>query len=93
MTNNVKELLPIGSVIKLRGAKKYLMIFGICQTESKNKKDYDYIGCIWPEGSIGAKTQVLFNHVDVEEVAFTGLDNDVRQEFINRLHNYYESQK
>lgn len=93
MTNNVKELLPIGSVIRLKGAKKYLMIFGVCQTDSKYKKDYDYIGCIWPEGSIGDKTQVLFDHVNVEEVAFTGMDNEVRQEFIERLDNYYASRK
>lgn len=93
MTNNVKELLPIGSVIRLRGAKKCLMIFGICQTESKNNREYDYIGVIWPEGSIGAKTQVLFNHEDIEEVVFKGMDNEVRQEFIERLYQYYEAKK
>ena len=93
MTNNVKELLPIGSVILLKGAKKPLMIFGICQTERKNGKTFDYIGCIWPEGSIGDKTQVLFDHADVEKVIFTGMDNEARQEFIERLNNYYASQK
>ena len=93
MTNNVKELLPIGSVIRLRGAKKYIMTFGICQTDRKSGKDYDYIGVIWPEGSIGDKTQVMFNHADVEEVAFTGMDNEVRRDFIERLYNYYESHK
>lgn len=93
MTANVRELLPVGSVIRLRGAKRCLMIYGICQTESKTNKDYDYIGVIWPEGSIGAKTHVLFNHCDVEEVCFTGMDNEYRQEFIERLYQYYESHK
>lgn len=93
MTNNIKELLPIGSVIRLRGAKRYLMVFGICQTEKSNNKTYDYIGVIWPEGNLGEKTQILFNHADVEEVAFTGMENDVRQTFIEKLSAYYESQK
>lgn len=93
MTDNVKELLPIGSVIRLRGAKKCLMIYGICQTESKTQTDYDYIGVVWPEGNIGARTHVMFNHCDVEEVVFTGLDNEQRQNFLERLHQYYESHK
>lgn len=93
MIDNIKELLPIGSVVRLRGAKKCLMIYGVCQTEKQNNKEYDYIGVIWPEGNLGAKTHVLFNHADVEEVVFTGLDNAQRQDFVERLYQYYESKK
>ena len=92
MTKNIKELLPIGSVIRLRGAKKYLMIFGICQTEQENNKTYDYIGVIWPEGNVGQKTQILFNHADVDEVAFTGLDTPDRQKFIEKLAEFFATQ-
>ena len=93
MIDNIKELLPIGSVIRLRGARKCLMIYGVMQTEKQNNKEYDYIGVIWPEGNLGAKTHVLFNHADVEEVVFTGLHNDQRQDFIERLYQHYESKK
>lgn len=93
MTDNVKELLPIGSVIRLRGAKRYMMIYGICQTERSTQKEYDYIGVIWPEGNIGAKTHVLFQHADVEEILFTGLDNAERRSFLEKLDRYYENRK
>ena len=93
MTNNVKELLPIGSVVRLKGAKKYLMVYGVCQMEQESNKTYDYIGVVWPEGNLGNKTQVMFDHSTIEEVAFTGYDTPVRQEFIEKLFNFYESKK
>ena len=93
MINNIKELLPIGSVIRLRGAKRHLMVFGVCQTSKETQKTFDYIGVIWPEGNLGDKTQILFNHADVEEVMFTGMDNETRQNFIDKLSAYYELHK
>lgn len=87
---NVKRLLPIGSVVRLREAKKCLMIFGICQ--SHKDKTYDYIGVLWPEGNMGAETQILFAHDDIEEVVFAGYDTEERQNFIERLNEFYESQ-
>lgn len=88
---NVKNLLPIGSVVRLRDAKKCLMIFGVCQ--SQNDKTYDYVGVLWPEGSMGVETQILFPHEDIEEVVFTGYHTEERQSFIERLNAFYESQK
>lgn len=87
---DVKRLLPIGSVVRLKEAKKCLMIFGICQ--SHKEKTFDYIGVIWPEGNIGAEAQILFAHEDIEEVVFTGCDTAERQAFIERLQKFYESQ-
>lgn len=93
MTNDVKKLLPIGSVIRLSGAKKCLMIFGVCQTHKESNETYDYIGVIWPEGNLGAETQLMFEHKDIEEVLFTGYETDERVAFIERLNTFYESQK
>lgn len=93
MMKDVKRLLPIGSVIRLRGAKKDLMVFGICQTQKDTGKEFDYIGVLWPEGNMGAKTQILFAHDDIEQVVFMGYDAPERQEFMERLHNFYESGK
>lgn len=90
---NVKQLLPIGSVIRLKGAKKNLMVFGICQTQKNTGKEYDYIGVLWPEGNIGSETQVLFAHDDIEGVLFTGYDTPERQDFIERLNAFYETGK
>lgn len=90
---DVKQLLPIGSVIRLRGAKRDLMIFGIRQTKKNSQKEYDYVGVLWPEGNMGAETQVLFAHEDIENVVFTGYDTLDRQQFIERLSAFYESRE
>lgn len=87
---NIKNLLPVGSVVRLNGAVKNLMIFGVCQ--SHNDKDYDYIGVLWPEGNIGAEAQILFAHEDIEEVLFRGFENAERDAFIDRLEKFYGSQ-
>ena len=39
---NVKELLPIGSVVLLKKGKKRLMIYGIIQSDIENEtEEYD----------------------------------------------------
>lgn len=87
----IKNLHPIGSVVHLKGAKKDLMVFGICQTNKETGKDYDYIGVLWPEGSMGPGTQVLFAHDDIENVVFTGHNTPEREAFIEKLSEFYES--
>lgn len=44
-----KDLLPIGSVIKLHGAEKKLMITGISVQQENDSKVYDYIAVPFPE--------------------------------------------
>ncbi len=88
--NNVKELLPIGSVVVLKGGEKKLMVFGIKQTDQESQKDYDYIGVIYPEGNIGPGGQFFFNHEDIFEVFFRGYSNDERDLFIERLYQHFE---
>ena len=90
--NNVKELLPIGSVVVLKGGEKKLMIFGIKQTDQETGKDYDYIGVIYPEGNIGAGGQFLFDHENISEVFFKGYSDDERDLFIERLFQHFEKQ-
>lgn len=63
---NTMELLPIGTVVLLKNAEKRLMIFGIGQTDTSNREEYDYIGVLYPEGSIGDEARFLFNHSDIE---------------------------
>ncbi|MBQ6832059.1 MAG: DUF4176 domain-containing protein [Oscillospiraceae bacterium] len=92
MTNNVKSLLPIGSVIRLNGAQKCLMVFGVCQTHKESNETYDYIGVLWPEGNLGAETQILFEHKDIQEILFVGYETEERNAFVNRLSEFYEAQ-
>ena len=44
---NIKELLPIGSVVLLKGGKKRLMVFGVKQKKGDTGEEFDYIGVIY----------------------------------------------
>ena len=87
---NFDELLPIGSVVLLKDAFKKLMIYGVGQTDESAGVDYDYIGVMYPEGNMGEGSQFLFNHSDIDQVFFRGLDDEEREEFVNRLQTIYE---
>lgn len=85
---NIKELLPIGSVVKLKDATKRLMITGVIQTDIDGN-DYDYIAVLYPEGNVTQETQFLFQHTDIEDVIFRGYEDDEREGFLNRLAEFY----
>lgn len=85
----IKELLPIGSVVLLEEGQKRLMIYGVRQTEQETQEEYDYIGVVYPEGNMGQGTQFLFNHDQIKEVYFKGYNDEERQDFIKRLADYY----
>ena len=87
----IKDLLPIGSIVRLHDGEKRLMIIGIMQSDaSGNGKEYDYLGILYPEGHIGDQFQYLFNQEDIEGVIFRGFEDDERVEFLNKLTNLYE---
>lgn len=87
----INELLPIGSVVRLKDAEKYLMIFGIKQStsEQENEEVSDYICVPYPEGNLGLEYQFLINHEDIEEIIFRGFENDERDMFIETLSQIY----
>lgn len=85
----IKELLPIGSVVLLKEGKKRLMIFGVKQMDSEVQVEYDYIGVMYPEGNLGLESQYLFNHENIEQVFFRGYEDEERHNFINELERYY----
>lgn len=85
----VSNLLPIGTVVKLKEGIKRLMIFGIKQTNESDSIEYDYIGVLYPEGNIGLDFQYLFNHSDIEQIYFSGFEDEERQHFIDELDKVY----
>lgn len=91
--NNVRDLLPIGSVVILSGAKKRAMIFGVKQTDKATEIEYDYIGVVYPEGNLGDESQFFFNHDAISEVFFRGYEDEERNSFIEKLSDYYELQE
>ena len=47
-----KDLLPIGSIIRIKGGEKNLMICGRIMTRTGSDEIYDYVGCLYPEGIV-----------------------------------------
>lgn len=89
----IHDLLPIGSVVKLKGGTKRLMIYGIKQTDQNTGIEYDYIGLLYPEGSVGDAFQYLFNTDQIERVDFRGYEDDARREFLDMVSGYYQNQQ
>ena len=74
----IDGMLPIGSVVLLKNSTKRVMIIGVCQlakTES-GQKVYDYSGCLFPEGYLGADKNFLFNHDQIDKLFFIGYQDD-----------------
>ncbi len=88
---DIRDLLPIGSVVLLKGAKKRLMIFGVKQLDDANPDvEFDYSAVPYPEGNMGKDTQYMFNHGDIAMVAFRGFEDEERGVFVDALNKYYE---
>ena len=87
----IDNLLPIGSVVKVNGSEKRLMVFGVKQkTGEDEERVYDYVGVTYPEGNLGKEYHILFDEADIEEVVFRGFEDQERSFFLNELKKYYE---
>lgn len=89
--DNIKELLPIGSVVLLKDGKKRVMVIGVKQTDTSTNTEYDYLSVIYPEGYINPETVFFFNHDSIETVFFKGYEDEEHDAFIERLAEFYES--
>lgn len=92
MEKKVKDLLPVGSVVLLKNAKKKLIIIGIMQINNENGKKFDYLAVTYPEGYIGSGNNFLFNHVDIDEVVFEGYADTERESFAKAMDLIFEYQ-
>ena len=90
---DIRDLLPIGSIVLLQGAEKKLMVTGIKQhAEDEPDKEYDYCGVVYPEGNLGREMNFLFNTSDIGVVVHRGYEDEERREFINKLAAFYEAE-
>lgn len=84
-----KNLLPIGSVVLLKGGNKRVMICGRIQTRAGSNEIYDYSACYFPEGIVDPKGMFFFNRDAIEMVFFIGLQDkeelDFRASVLDRL--------
>ena len=74
------NLIPLGSIVKLKNIKDRVMLIGIDQISDGIK--FDYSGCIHPYGFLGSDKLLLFNADQIEEVVFKGFyDDEVKEYF------------
>ena len=85
-----KNYLPIGSIVLLKKKKKRLMICGRKQYVKSENKEYDYMGCLYPEGTLGNGKAVLFNQEDIGNLYFIGFQ-DIEEFHYRELLNKEEN--
>ena len=81
----MKNLLPLGSVVLLKGGKKRVMICGRMQIRVQDNAMFDYSACLYPEGIIDPKKLYLFNNEDIDMVYFVGMQDTEEFEFRSRI--------
>lgn len=79
----IDGLLPVGSVVLLKNSTKRVMIIGVCQAARTENGQvvYDYSGCLYPEGYLGADKNFLFNHDQIDKLYFIGYQDDEQLSF------------
>ena len=77
--NTLKELLPVGSIVLLKGAVKKAAIMGYLQKVSAEDKEaaqsdsslvYDYMAVPYPEGFLGKGSIFLFNEENISGINY-----------------------
>ena len=83
---NTEKFLPIGTVVMLNGGAKRVMITGFCTIASDdNSTMYDYCGCLYPEGVVSTKKNLLFNHNQIAKIYALGYSDDEEKNFKVKL--------
>ena len=83
-----RDLLPIGSVVLLKGGEKRLMICGRIQVQGGSDVIYDYSACLYPEGITSSDSMYFFNNDAIDVVYFIGYQDEEEfgyKEFLNSL--------
>lgn len=83
--SDILNLLPVGSVVYLKGGEVPLLIIsvGVIANPKKPAKPifFDYYGTLSP-GGITKDTLYFFNHSHIDRVVFRGMDSE---EFVKYL--------
>ncbi|HEY4552887.1 MAG TPA: DUF4176 domain-containing protein [Bacillaceae bacterium] len=83
------ELLPIGSVVLIEPIPQALMIYGRTQQQAGKEGIWDYVACPYPQGHLSDETNVFFNHSQIEEVVFKGLETEGEKALREKLQHLF----
>ncbi len=79
------DLLPIGSVVLLKGGSRRVMICGRIQANAEKGIIFDYSGCLFPQGIINSNDMYFFNHDDIQTIFFIGCQDAEELAFRNEV--------
>lgn len=79
------ELLPIGSVVLLKGGNKRIMICGRVVVRAGEDHIYDYTACYYPEGIADPTNMQFFDHAAIERVYFMGFQDPEELQFHEKV--------
>ncbi|PLT30783.1 DUF4176 domain-containing protein [Peribacillus deserti] len=79
------ELLPIGSVLLVKQIKQPVMVYGRKQKQNNSETIWDYVACPYPHGHISSEYNIFFNHDQIHQLMFKGLETTEELEYRNRL--------
>jgi hypothetical protein len=80
-----KDMLPVGSVVLLKGGEKRVMICGRIQAKAGEDTIYDYSACYYPEGIMDPSAMFFFNRDAIETVYFIGFQDREELEFRHQV--------
>jgi hypothetical protein len=78
-------ILPIGSVVSLKGVDRRIMVAGVRQVDAETGMIYDYCGCVYPEGLQNSHELVLFNQKHIDSLFCLGFRDDEGLRFTQKL--------
>lgn len=84
-----QNLLPLGSVVRLIGAERNVIIVGRVVANSADEKVYEYVSVPTPTGLNDEEDMIFFNTDAIEEVFFIGCKNELeirfREEVLDKI--------
>ncbi|MBY0030414.1 MULTISPECIES: DUF4176 domain-containing protein [Priestia] len=90
---DTSQLLPIGTVVKLKNIKKPVMVYGQNQRQESSQKIFDYVSVPYPEGNISSDYNVFFDRSRIEKVLYQGYDTPEGEKFLEEQEKQLSSKE
>lgn len=79
------EILPLGTVVLLKDATRYLVVIGYSIVAQGEDKVWDYLGCPYPVGVVSTNSNLLFDKEQIDKVVHRGFSDEEGEKFRNQI--------
>ena len=93
MNKDMMGVLPLGSVVLLKDAKRYLVVMGYLIIEEGTNKVWDYMGCAYPIGAISSDAILTFDANQIEKIIFKGFSDEEGENFRKKVSYHIGDEK